>query len=150
MIPDPAVANYLSENPLSAGPNSLAGRAVHQRRTLHVHDVEADPALDGQQALAADVRTVLQVPLLREGEPIGVLSLLKTKVEPFTDKQIELVTTFIGAPRLRRVSGRRRAGRKGPVRPSEQDDVLTFLHYVAGSKLRYYVGFSIVGEPTRV
>ena len=95
MLPDPALAKYITDNPLPAGLHSLAGRAVAQGRTLHVSDVQVIPELGSKdQALAADVRTVLHVPLLREKEPIGVLTLLKTKVQPFSQEQIELVETF--------------------------------------------------------
>jgi GAF domain-containing protein len=74
---------------------TVSGRAIAEGRPIHIHDVLADPKYTftrGQQA--AGFRTLLGVPLLREGKPIGVLILTRTKVEPFTDKQIDLVETF--------------------------------------------------------
>ena len=62
---------------------------------MHIHDVRADPEytfLEGQKL--GDYRTALSVPMLREGTPIGILALTRREVRPFTDKQIELVTTF--------------------------------------------------------
>jgi GAF domain-containing protein len=64
-------------------------------RPIHIPDVLADPeyrATDYQQAFG--FRTCLGVPLLREGTTIGVFTLTHDEVNPFTDKQIELVTTF--------------------------------------------------------
>ena len=62
---------------------------------VHIPDVKADPEytfVEGQRL--GDFRTILAVPMLREGVPIGVLILTRSDVRPFTDKQIELVTTF--------------------------------------------------------
>src|SRR5581483_2702453 len=62
---------------------------------LQAPDIAADPELRAQdQAITGQIRTLLVVPLLRKGEPIGVFSLSKTEVEPFTDKQVELMETF--------------------------------------------------------
>src|SRR5262249_26840973 len=85
-ISDPALAKYLKDNPIRSDRSSLAGRAVLEGRTMHVPDLKADPE--------HRIRTLLVVPLLRKGEPIGVLSLSKPEVQPFSDKQIELVSTF--------------------------------------------------------
>src|SRR5204863_4201127 len=62
---------------------------------VHVDDVLADPEyhFEGQQ-LSGNPRTFLGVPLLREGTPIGALTLARSVIRPFTDKQIELITTF--------------------------------------------------------
>jgi signal transduction histidine kinase len=62
---------------------------------IHIHDVKADPdyTFTDYQKLG-DFRTVLAVPMLREGNPSGVVALTRTEVRPFTDKQIELATTF--------------------------------------------------------
>ncbi|MGE5220099.1 MAG: ATP-binding protein [Chloroflexota bacterium] len=82
-----------------AGPpadcSNVPGRAVVERRTIHIHDLRAVadeyPAARG---LAQGVRTELTTPLLREGEPIGVILIRRTEVRPFTDKQIDLLKTF--------------------------------------------------------
>jgi GAF domain-containing protein len=92
---DPALVQYLAENPIPTGRGSLAGRAVLEGRTLHVSDISTDPELGGlRQVQRSRARTMLAIPLLREGEPLGVLSLSKAEVSPFTDRQIKLVATF--------------------------------------------------------
>ena len=64
-------------------------------KTVHVRDIQADPEYDLSGLVSiGDYRTTLGVPLLREGTPIGVLFLTRTRVAPFTQQQIELVTTF--------------------------------------------------------
>jgi two-component system, NtrC family, sensor kinase len=74
---------------------SIAGRALVEARIVQVADVKADPDYTFSPALdSGDFRTALGVPMLREGVPIGVLSLTRKDVRHFTDKQIEVATTF--------------------------------------------------------
>ena len=80
---------------LQPGRGSVIGRALLANAAVQIPDVLADPEYaysDMQQA--AGYRTLLGVPMLRGKEPIGVLFLGRKTVEPFTDKQIELVQTF--------------------------------------------------------
>ncbi len=92
---DPAVVEWMSHERFEADRGTAYGRAVLERRTIHIHDVLSDPEFTWHKAQQAEkFRTVLGVPLLRDGEPIGSIALRRTTVEPFTDKQIELVTTF--------------------------------------------------------
>jgi signal transduction histidine kinase len=81
--------------PVHAGRGTTVGRALLERRPVQIVDVQADPEyrFDEAQRMFA-FRTVLAVPMLREGTPQGVIALTKTEVEPFTDKQIALVETF--------------------------------------------------------
>jgi GAF domain-containing protein len=79
-------------NPIIADRGSVTGRAAFEQRTVHVPDIRADPELTYAPAL--NPRTVLGVPLLRDGETVGVIVLLKRIVKPFTQKQIALVSTF--------------------------------------------------------
>jgi GAF domain-containing protein len=90
-----AFVKYLSEHPIVPGRGSLVGRTALEGRTVHIPDCLADPEftfLDYQKI--GQFRSMLGVPLLREGVPIGVIALVRSAVKPFTDKQIELVTTF--------------------------------------------------------
>jgi GAF domain-containing protein len=88
---------WLAQNPPTAGPGSVSGRAVAECATIQIPDVLADPEYSRTRAESlkrGNQRTTLGVPLLREGVPIGVIALHRTEVRPFTDKQIELVTIF--------------------------------------------------------
>ncbi len=77
------------------GRETSTARVLLERRTVHIHDCEADPEYKAPDVLRlAGNRALLGVPLLREGIPIGVLNLTRSTARPFTDKQIELATTF--------------------------------------------------------
>jgi signal transduction histidine kinase len=74
---------------------SVFGRAILERRTVHVPDVLADPEYDRPELQSfVSVRTGLAVPLVREGTVLGVFTLQRKEQRPFSDKQVELVTTF--------------------------------------------------------
>jgi GAF domain-containing protein len=81
--------------PIAVDRGSAFGRALLERRAVHIPDVKTDPeyAMHEMQK-AGDYRTVLSVPMLREGVAVGVLSLTRADVRPFTERQIELATTF--------------------------------------------------------
>jgi GAF domain-containing protein len=91
----PEFLELWERTPVRAGRGTTVGRALLERRPVQIVDVKADPeyAFDEAQKMFA-FRTVLAVPMLREGTPKGVIGLVKTEVEPFTDKQIALVETF--------------------------------------------------------
>jgi GAF domain-containing protein/anti-sigma regulatory factor (Ser/Thr protein kinase) len=87
--------DYIKSIPIRAERGSASGRALAESRVVHIADVKADPEYTLVEAPRLGVfRTILCVPMLREGVPIGILTLTRTEVQPFSDKQIELVTTF--------------------------------------------------------
>src|SRR5262249_44533576 len=88
----PENKEYLENLSIEPGPGSCVGRSLLEGKIVHIHDIQEDP----EYALSrlTGYRTMLGVPLLREGIPIGVIALVRTRVQPFTEKQIELVTTF--------------------------------------------------------
>ena len=73
---------------------SVGARTVHERRIVHIHDAAAVPGYPAASVGAGKQRTSLGVPLLREGDVIGNIILARQRVEPFTDRQIALVSTF--------------------------------------------------------
>ena len=86
---------YMEKNPVAAGPGTVVGRAGETRKPVYVADVEADPGFKQMDlATGAGFRAALAVPLLREGEIIGVLMLLHSKPYPFTAHHIERAQTF--------------------------------------------------------
>jgi GAF domain-containing protein len=87
--------DYIKNIPIKAERGSASGRALVEGRVVHITDAAADPEYTLVEARRlGDYRTILCVPMLREGVPIGLLVLTRSEVQPFTDKQIELVTTF--------------------------------------------------------
>ena len=87
-------SEYIKSLPIEPG-RGVSGRVLMQGKTVHLPDVLADPEWAFPEAQRrAGYRSMLGVPLLREGSPIGVLLLMRRTVQPFTNKQIELVETF--------------------------------------------------------
>jgi signal transduction histidine kinase len=90
-----AFVKHAAEHRLPLGRGSLVGRTAQERKPIHIPDCLADPDYAAMDYYAVGkYRTMLGVPLLREGAPIGVIGMMRTAVRPFSDKQIELVTTF--------------------------------------------------------
>ena len=91
----PEFAEFAANHPAQIDRGTVSGRVLLDRKIFQVPDVLADPEYTywGRQK-SGGFRTLLGVPLLREGTPIGVITLARRTVRPFTNKQIELVTTF--------------------------------------------------------
>jgi two-component system NtrC family sensor kinase len=86
---------YMRRRRLAPGRDSLVGRIALEGRVVHIPDILADSEYNQPEAAKLGRwRTMIGVPLLREGTPIGALTLTRSAVRPFTDKQIELLTTF--------------------------------------------------------
>jgi signal transduction histidine kinase/putative methionine-R-sulfoxide reductase with GAF domain len=89
------VEERMRQSPIPVDRGSVFGRVVQQGRTIHVFDVRSDSGYALMPSLVVDDRrTVLGVPLLRESEVAGVIVLLRTRVEPYTQRQIGLIETF--------------------------------------------------------
>ena len=83
--------------PRPANRETAVGRAILDRRITHIHDIRADPEYHDWRSHGEQMefrRTVLAVPLLREGKPIGAMGLWRRDVHPFSEKQINLIETF--------------------------------------------------------
>jgi GAF domain-containing protein len=92
----PEFIEYARTIPIVPESGSVHGRALLEGKIIHIPDVQADPTYTWAEVAKTfgRYRTILGVPLLREGIPVGVMSLTRFEVRPFTDKQIELVGTF--------------------------------------------------------
>ncbi|RZN12285.1 histidine kinase [Bradyrhizobium genosp. SA-3] len=87
--------DFLRNHPIAPGRGTITGRAVIEKRPVQILDVASDPEYTLQESTnLAGQHTAVCVPLLRQNEPIGTIVLARQRTEPFTDKQIELVTTF--------------------------------------------------------
>jgi signal transduction histidine kinase len=92
----PEFVEYVGQVLIEPGRNTLVGRTALEGRTVHIPDIRSDPEYTWSEAIerSGGVRTILGVPLMREGVSIGVFNLARVTVRPFSDKQIELVSTF--------------------------------------------------------
>ena len=88
-------AEYMQRQVVSPSRNTLIGRTALEAKTIHIPDVLEDAEYTWAESVRlGGYRTMLGVPLMREGVPVGVFSLTRQQVRLFTEKQIELVTTF--------------------------------------------------------
>jgi adenylate cyclase len=91
---------YLNRGPIRAGPGTGLGRVAATKQTIHIIDTQAEQAYAERDPLRVataelgGVRSLLNVPMLKDGKLIGAIGIYRQEVRPFTDKQVELVTNF--------------------------------------------------------
>ena len=90
----PEFMDYVKDMPVKPERGTAAGRALLEGNAIHIPDVQADPEYTFDAKRFDAYRTIIGVPMLREGVPIGVMTLTRSEVRPFTERQIELVSTF--------------------------------------------------------
>ena len=96
----PEYADYLNRGPIRAGPTTGLGRVASTKQTIHIVDTLAEQAYaerDPFRIATAELggaRSLLNVPMIKDGELVGAIGIYRQEVRPFTDKQVELVTNF--------------------------------------------------------
>ncbi len=134
--------------PVRPTQESAVGRAFLTRRPVHIPDILADPGYRGP-ALPLRGRTVLAVPMLREGISIGTISMWRSEVEPFTERQIELVATFadqavIAIENVRLFKELEAANRELEVASQHKSEFLANMSHELRTPLNAIIGFSEV------
>src|SRR5438132_8989962 len=90
----PELRAFQEVNTIVAGGGSGAGRVALERRTVHIHDVRSDPEYTFGSREVSPFRTMISVPMLRAGELLGAINIVRYEVLPFTESQIALMETF--------------------------------------------------------
>jgi signal transduction histidine kinase/DNA-binding response OmpR family regulator len=85
---------FMQQHPIPLARGTATGRALLEGTVVHIPDVDADSEYTFAGPALGNFRTIVAVPMLREGTAIGVLALMRNAVRPFSDKQIELISTF--------------------------------------------------------
>jgi two-component system, NtrC family, sensor kinase len=93
---DPAYLDIERRTPIAPEPGTIVGRAAMNRQVARIDDAWTDPVYEKkeQAKIGEGVRSMMGVPLMREGEAIGVIGLARSRVEPFTERDVDLVATF--------------------------------------------------------
>ena len=148
------VDDFMRERRIVPGQRgSLVGRVLIERRAVHVHDAEVDPeyTLTTEVSRIGGFHTVLGIPLLREGEPIGVIVLGRSAVRPFNDKQIELATTFadqavIAIENVRLFEAEQQRSRELRESLEQQTATSDVLRVISSSPIDIQPVFETIGE----
>jgi signal transduction histidine kinase len=90
----PEAAEFFERHPIAPGRYSVAARAALERRTQHIPDILADPDYTFGVYQVEPIRTALAVPMMKGDDLIGAFTIWRLEVQPFSDRQIEVVTTF--------------------------------------------------------
>jgi signal transduction histidine kinase len=139
----------MQRHPVRPDRGSAVGRAVLERRPVHIPDVLADPEYSRLDLTKVrGFRTILAVPMLREGEPIGVFVMTREKeVKPFTEKQVELVTSFadqavIAIENVRLFNEIQDKSRQLEVANKHKSEFLANMSHELRTPLNAIIGFS--------
>jgi GAF domain-containing protein len=90
----PKLREFADQNPIAPGRHSISARAALERRTVQVADIQADPEFSYATRDVELIRTILAVPMLKDDDLVGVITIYRLEIKPFTDKQVALVETF--------------------------------------------------------
>jgi GAF domain-containing protein len=156
----PEFAEFVANHPAEIDGSSVSGRVLFERRIAHVPDVLADPEYTYGARTVGGFRTLLGVPILREGAPLGVITLARNSVRPFTDRQIELVVTFadqagIAIENVRLFDEVQARTRELEVASKHKSQFLANMSHELRTPLNAILGYtelildSIYGEPTQ-
>jgi GAF domain-containing protein len=148
---DSRINDVLARQPIRPDRSSATGRAILEGLTVHIADVRQDPGYGRfDLADAAGYRSILAVPMLRAGDPIGVLTLARLgEAKPFTEKQIELVTVFadqavIAIENVRLFNEIQEKSRQLEIANQHKSEFLANMSHELRTPLNAIIGFSEV------
>ena len=149
---DPAYLEIERQTPISPGPETVIGRAAMSRQVARIHDAWTDPLYEKKEdAKIGGHRSMIGVPLMREGEPVGVIGLSRSRVDPFSEHEIELVTTFanqavIAIENVRLLEAEQQRTRELAESLEQQTATSNVLDVISRSALDLRVVFETVAE----
>jgi signal transduction histidine kinase len=147
---DSDVMERMRRNPLRPGRESITGRALLERKIMHVPDVLADPEFKRTDLVESDpFRAVAAVPMLRDGEPLGLITFTRDKPLAFSDKQLELMAMFadqaaIAIENIRLIDELRHKSAELEVASRHKSEFLANMSHELRTPLNAIIGFSEV------